>query len=131
MKYDFDKLTNRRNGNSLKWDVKQNELPMWVADMDFETCPALIKKMTELSEKGIFGYAIENHDYFEEYRNWFKRRHNINYEIDWMIYSTGVVAALSSIVRKLTTVGENVLIMSPVYNISIFICKGEMKNNVF
>lgn len=117
MKYDFDKLTNRRNGNSLKWDVKQNELPMWVADMDFETCPALIKKMTELSEKGIFGYTIENHDYFEEYRNWFKRRHNINYEIDWMIYSTGVVAALSSIVRKLTTVGENVLIMSPVYNI--------------
>lgn len=117
MKYDFDKLTNRRNGSSLKWDVKQNELPMWVADMDFETCPALIKKMTELSEKGIFGYAIENHDYFEEYRNWFKRRHNINYEIDWMIYSTGVVAALSSIVRKLTTVGENVLIMSPVYNI--------------
>lgn len=117
MKYDFDKLTNRRNGNSLKWDVKQNELPMWVADMDFETCPALIKKMTELSEKGIFGYAIENHNYFEEYRNWFKRRHNVNYETDWMIYSSGVVAALSSIVRKLTSVGENVLIMSPVYNI--------------
>ena len=56
--FDFDKETDRRNTGSLKWDVKENELPMWVADMDFETAPAVINAIKARAEHGIFGYSV-------------------------------------------------------------------------
>lgn len=113
----FSKKTNRINSNSLKWDVNENELPMWVADMDFEAAPEIIDALKARVEHGIFGYNIISDEYFSSIINWWKRRHNFIIEKDWMMFCTGVVPALSSIVRKMTTVGENVLIQSPVYNI--------------
>ena len=115
--YDFSKMTNRFNTNSYKWDVKENELPMWVADMDFETAPAIIDALHKRVDHKIFGYNTVPDDYFEAYQNWWGRRHHFYMEKEWMMFVTGVVPAISSVVRKVTTVGENVLIMSPVYNI--------------
>nr|WP_286207916.1 MalY/PatB family protein [Clostridium caldaquaticum] len=110
-------MTNRRNTNSLKWDVKENELPMWVADMDFQTAPEIIEAILKRANHGIFGYNIVPHEFFQAIANWWDKRHHFKIEKDWMMFCTGVVPAVSSIVRKVTTVGENVLIQSPVYNI--------------
>lgn len=117
MKYDFSKLTDRRKSLSLKWDVEENELPMWVADMDFETAPEIIAALSKRVEHGIFGYNIVGDEYYQSIQNWWQRRHHFQMEKDWLMFCTGVVPAISSIVRKMTTVGENVLIQSPVYNI--------------
>ena len=57
MNYNFDKLTNRRGVNSLKWDCAEGELPMWVADMDFENAPCIMREVKERAERGIFGYT--------------------------------------------------------------------------
>lgn len=117
MKYNFDKMTNRQDSYSLKWDVGKNELPMWVADMDFETAPEIINALHQRVEHGIFGYNIVPDKYFKSIQSWWKEKHHFTVETDWMLFCTGVVPAISSIVRKMTTVGENVLIQSPVYNI--------------
>lgn len=115
--YDFDKLTQRFNTQSYKWDVKENELPMWVADMDFETAPEIKKALLERVEHGIFGYNIVGDEWYDSYISWWKRRHNVVFEKDWLLFCTGVVPAISSMVRKLTTVGEKVVVQTPVYNI--------------
>lgn len=115
--YDFDKLTQRRNTESYKWDVEEHELPMWVADMDFETAPEIIEALQRRVAHGIFGYNTIPDNWYEAYIEWWRRRHHIEFKKEWLVFSTGVVPILSSVVRKLTTVGENVLIQTPVYNI--------------
>ena len=117
MKYNFDKLTNRFNTNSLKWNVNENELPMWVADMDFEVAPCITDAIEKRLENRIFGYSDVPEKWAESYVNWWEKRHHYTMEKDWLIFTTGVIPALSSIVRKLTTPNENVLILTPVYNI--------------
>ncbi|MEG0453622.1 MAG: cystathionine beta-lyase, partial [Coprobacillus sp.] len=117
MNYQFSKLVNRFYTNSLKWNVKQDELPMWVADMDFETAPEIIEALRQRVNHGVFGYNDISEEYFMSIQRWWKDRHSFEFDVDWMMFCTGVVPAISSIVRKLTTVGENVLIQSPVYNI--------------
>jgi cystathionine beta-lyase len=117
MKYNFDLLPNRRHTSSLKWDVLDNELPMWVADMDFYACDKIINKLKNTADFGNFGYKNIPNTYFDSYKSWWKRRHNFEMDTDWMIFSTGVVPAISSIVRKITTVGEKVLVTTPCYNI--------------
>lgn len=117
MPYDFDKQINRRNTNSLKWDVKENELPMWVADMDFETAPEIQAAIRKRAAHGVFGYSTVPEEWYQAYIGWWKRRHNFQMEKDWLIFCTGVVPAISSMVRKLTTPAEKVLVLTPVYNI--------------
>lgn len=117
MRYDFDKLTERRNTGSLKWEVGDTELPMWVADMDFETAPEVQEAIRKRTEHGIFGYSVVTQQWYEAYISWWKRRHGLIMDKEWLIFCTGVVPAISSIIRKLTTVGENVLVQTPVYNI--------------
>ena len=123
MKFNFDKIIDRTNNFSAKWSEMNKNfgtndlLPMWVADMDFETAPAIIDALHNRVDHKIFGYNTVPDDYFEAYQNWWERRHHFHMEKDWMMFVTGVVPAISSVVRKVTTVGENVLIMSPVYNI--------------
>ena len=113
----FDTLVDRRGTHSLKWDVKENELPMWVADMDFKTAPVIIDAIKKRVEHGVFGYSIIPDEWNDAYIRWWEERHGFRIEKDWLIFSTGVVPILSSVVRKLTTPAENVLIMTPVYNI--------------
>lgn len=117
MKYDFDTVIDRRSTNSYKWDVAENELPMWVADMDFCTAPEIIAALKERVEHGVFGYSTLPDEWYEAYINWWKKRHKIEYKKEQLIFSTGVIPTISSCVRKLTTPAENVLIMTPVYNI--------------
>ena len=117
MGYDFDTKTDRRNSNSLKWDVLENELPMWVADMDFQTAPEIREAICSRAEHGIFGYTILPDAWYEAYQYWWQQYHEFRIEKEWLIFCTGVVPAISSAVRKLTTPGENVLVQTPVYNI--------------
>lgn len=117
MKYDFDKIIDRRNTGSLKWDVSENELPMWVADMDFQTAPEIQQAIIKRAEHGVFGYSIIPNEWYNTIINWWSIRHNFNIEKDWLIFSAGVVPSISSIVRKLTTSAENIVFMTPVYNI--------------
>lgn len=115
--YDFDQVTDRKNTNSLKWDVKTSELPMWVADMDFQTAPEIKKVIMERADHGIFGYSTVPEEWYLAYQGWWKERHHFQMEKEWLMFVTGVVPAISSAVRKLTTPGENVLVQTPVYNI--------------
>ena len=117
MKYNFDEIIDRRNTGSLKWDISEGELPMWVADMDFRTAPEITEDIIKRAEHGVFGYSIIPDEWYDAYINWWKNRHGIEYRKDELIFSTGVIPIISSCVRKLTTAGENVLIMMPVYNI--------------
>lgn len=116
MKYNFDEVTSRKNTGSLKWDVAENELPMWVADMDFQTAPEIRQALLQRAEHGIFGYSIVPDEWYDSIISWWERRHSFKMEKDWLIFCTGVIPAISSIVRKLTTPAENVLVMTPVYN---------------
>ena len=113
----FDQVIDRRNTGSLKWDVEPGELPMWVADMDFQAAPPIREAIRSRLEHGVFGYSILPDEWYEAYIGWWKSRHGFTMEKDWLIFCTGVVPAISSIVRKLTTPAEKVLIQTPVYNI--------------
>ncbi|MDO5292924.1 MAG: MalY/PatB family protein [bacterium] len=117
MQYNFDEVVNRRNTGSLKWDVKEQVLPMWVADMDFKTAPEIADALKSRMEHGIFGYNDVTEDWYDAICSWWEKRHGLSIEKESLIFCTGVVPAISSIVRKMTTVGENVLIQTPVYNI--------------
>lgn len=117
MTYDFDRIIDRRRTDSLKWDVAENELPMWVADMDFETAPAIREAIATRAAHGIYGYTVLPDAWYDAYIGWWQKQHGFTMERDWLIFCTGVVPAISSIVRKLTTPAEKVLVMTPVYNI--------------
>lgn len=117
MRYDFDTVFDRRGTYSLKWNVAGNELPMWVGDMDFKTAPEIIGRIESRVSHGIFGYSVVPDEWYGAYREWWRRRHNFDINPDWLVFCTGVIPAISSVVRKLTTPGENVLVQTPVYNI--------------
>ena len=117
MKYDFDTVINRRGTDSVKWDVAENELPMWVADMDFRLAPEIENAIKKRLEHGVFGYSVIPDEWYEAYMNWWKSRHDFLMKKEGLIFCTGVVPAISSIVRKLTTPNENVVIQTPVYNV--------------
>ena len=117
MPFDFDTPVNRRGSGSMKWDVGENELPMWVADMDFPTAPAIRESLAKRVAHGVFGYSVLPDEWAESYCHWWKTRHGFTLQKDWLIFCTGVVPAISSAVRKLTTPAEKVLIQTPVYNI--------------
>lgn len=115
-KFDFDTPVDRRNTGSLKWDVAENELPMWVADMDFPTAPAVRSAIEKRASHGIFGYSILPDAWENAYIGWWKSRHGVTFEKGSLIFCTGVIPAISSIVRKLTTPAEKVVVLTPVYN---------------
>lgn len=117
MKYDFDKIVNRRNTQSLKWDVSENELPMWVADMDFESCPAVKEVLERKVAQGIYGYSIIPEEWKKAYVDWWKNEHDFDLPSDKIAFATGVIPVISSAVRRLTRPNENVVIQTPVYNI--------------
>lgn len=115
--YNFGKYVNRRNTNSLKWDVAENELPMWVADMDFETAPEIQNAIKNRAAHGVYGYTTIPKAWYQAYVEWWRERHDFFIKEEWLIFSTGIVPAISSIIRKVTTPAEKVLIQTPVYNI--------------
>ena len=116
MKYNFDEIVDRHGTRCLKWDLFDSKLPMWIADMDFKTAPAVVEALEKRAAHGIFGYTFIDDDWYEAIINWWKARHHFEIQKEWLIFCTGVVPAISSIVRKLTTPAENVLVQTPVYN---------------
>ena len=118
MKYDFDEQISRRGTDSYKWDSAENEnvLPMWVADMDFRTAPVIVDALHRRVEHGIFGYTRVPDSYYETVIDWFVHRHGWKMDREWIIYTSGVVPAVSAIIKALTVPGDKVLVQTPVYN---------------
>lgn len=114
---EYPEAVDRRHTNSVKWDVKDGELPMTIADMDFKTSPAIIEAMKDKLTLGAFGYEDIPAEYFNAVADWYEKQHHFRPQTDWMIFTTGVVPAISSAVRRLTSLGDNVLVQAPVYNI--------------
>lgn len=117
MKYDFDKTIDRRATNSYKWDsAPEGALPMWVADMDFRTAPAIIDALQKRVVHGIFGYTRVPDAYYDAVTSWFSRRHGWDIDREWIIYTSGVVPAVSAVIKALTVPGDKVIVQTPVYN---------------
>ncbi len=117
MKYDFDKIIDRRHTDSCKWNVLDNELPMWVADMDFAVAKPIQDAIISRASHPIYGYSDIQKEWFDAYIKFYKEMHDFDIQKEWLIFSTGVVPSISSSVRKLTNEGDEVVILTPVYNI--------------
>ncbi|KQL46042.1 cystathionine beta-lyase [Brevibacillus choshinensis] len=121
MRYDFDKVINRFQTASIKWDESENLfgekdlIPMWVADMDFMAPAPVIEAMKERVEHGIFGYTLRPESYYEAVIGWMKRRHQWSVQKEWICHCPGVVPALNYIVQAFTQPGDKVVIQPPVY----------------
>lgn len=114
----FDELISRRGTNSYKWDTPERAdvLPMWVADMDFKTAPCIIQTLQKRVQHGIFGYTHVPKSYFQSVAQWFSQHHGWKPDTQWMLYTSGVVPALSATIKALTREGDKVLVQTPVYN---------------
>ena len=118
MKYDFDEMIDRRGSGSYKWDGtdRKDILPLWVADMDFRVAEPIMTALRKRLEHGIFGYTKVRDSYYESLSGWFARRHGWKIEKEQVIYTIGVVPAISAIIKAFTQPGDKVLIQTPVYN---------------
>lgn len=121
MAYDFDRVIDRYNTDSLKYDFATKRgkpadiLPLWVADMDFQAPKEVIDVLVEKSQHGIYGYSEGRDDYDLVLQNWFKTRFNWSIENEWLVKTPGVVFAIATAVNAYTKVGEGVIIQEPVY----------------
>lgn len=118
MKYNFDEIIDRRGTNSYKWDLVKEDgiIPMWVADMDIQTAPCIIEALQKRVAHGIFGYTLVPDSYYESITRWYSRRHQWQVEKDWILYTSGVVPAISCCLKAICMPGEKVLVQTPVYN---------------
>lgn len=120
--YDFDRVIDRHNTNSIKWDFAdsifyvEDILPMWVADMDFRSPAPVIEAMKKAADHGIFGYSSFMRSYYEALKCWMKKRHNWDIEDDWVVFSPGVVPALHMLVKAFVRPGEQVIVQTPSYH---------------
>lgn len=118
---DFDKIVERRGTGSLKydfaakWGMPEDVLPLWVADMDFETSSYVVDALAQRLQHGIFGYTESGEGYFEAVKDWMMRRHSWKVQEDWLVKTPGVVFALAMAVKAYTEPGDGVLIQQPVY----------------
>ena len=116
MKYNFDIISQRRGTHSRKWDVKDNELPMWVADMDFLVLPEIKQAIIDAANINSFGYVLPTEKFFKAYQNWWLTRHDLLLDTKDMVYVSGVVSALDSLINHLTNKGDAILLLNPSYN---------------
>ncbi len=117
-KFNFDEIIDRRNSHSVKWDhcPSDDVIPMWIADMDFKAAPCIIDALKQRLEHGVFGYANVPEEFYTSIINWFDRRHHWHICRDWIEYTTGVVPAIDAVLKAGTKPGENVVILTPIYN---------------
>lgn len=116
--FNFDELTVRTGTDSVKWDSAPNTpiIPLWVADMDFRTAPCIVEALQKRVAQGIFGYVRVPDSYYEALTNWFERRHSWIIRREDVIYTSGVVPAISAIIKALCRPGEGVMLHTPAYN---------------
>ncbi len=118
MEYDFSRPTERRGTDSYKWDSapETDIIPLWVADMDFETFPCITEALQRRVAHGIFGYTRVPEAYYEAVCNWFGKHHGWHINREDIIYTSGVVPAVSAVIKALTLPGDQVIVQGPVYN---------------
>lgn len=118
MEYDFSRPTERRGTDSYKWDStpETDIIPLWVADMDFETFPGITEALQQRVAHGIFGYTRVPEAYYEAVCNWFGKHHGWHINREDIIYTSGVVPAVSAVIKALTLPGDHVIVQGPVYN---------------
>ena len=118
MEYDFSRPTDRRGTDSYKWDLapEADIIPLWVADMDFETFPGITEALQRRVAHGIFGYTRVPEAYYEAVCRWFDKRHGWHINREDIIYTSGVVPAVSAVIKALTLPGDQVIVQGPVYN---------------
>lgn len=123
MKYDFNKVINRRNTNSFKWDANEefygnkDVLPLWVADMDFECAKPIIDSLKKRVNHGIFGYTIRPQSYYDAIIDWMEKRHNWKLNKEWLAFcSPGIIQAINILINKLTNPGDKIIIQLPNYD---------------
>lgn len=118
MEYDFSRPTERRGTDSYKWDSapETDIIPLWVADMDFETFPAITEALQRRVAHGIFGYTRVPEAYYEAVYKWFGKHHGWHINREDIIYTSGVVPAVSAVIKALTLPGDQVIVQGPVYN---------------
>lgn len=119
MTFDFDTIISRQHTNSYKWDSHSDApdvIQMWVADMDFRTAPCITDALAERVGHGIFGYTSVPESFYEAITGWFLRRHNWSIDRSHILYTTGVVPAISAVIKALAKPGEGVIVTTPVYN---------------
>lgn len=121
MEYDFNQITVRKNTNAIKYDLAvargkpADVLPLWVADMDFPTAPAILEALHEKVNHGIFGYSVPGEDFYETVKNWQKTEHDFDIARHWVVTTPGVVFAIACAIKAFTREGEAVIIQTPVY----------------
>ncbi len=121
MKYDFDKIINRKNTNCYKWDYlkeifgRDDLISLWVADTDFAAPKPVIDKLIERAKHGIFGYSFEPEEYFQVFINWLNKRFNWKIEKEWIINTSGIVPAINFAIQAFTNPGDKIMVQTPVY----------------
>lgn len=121
MRYNFDQVVDRKNNYSAKYDElgskfgRPDLLPMWVADMDFQSAKPIIDAIKARADQGIFGYTSRPEAFYENMMAWYKRRYGWEIKRDWVIHSPGVVTTLNILMREFTKPGDKIVIQPPVY----------------
>ena len=120
-KHDFESVVDRHNTDSLKWDLFDDDLPMWVADMDFKVAPKISEAILKRANHPVYGYTIVTDELFDAYINWWDRRYGLKMSREDMAYAIGVMPSISSMIRCLTDAGDEILIQSPVYHVFFYV----------
>ncbi|MEY8744005.1 aminotransferase class I/II-fold pyridoxal phosphate-dependent enzyme [Bacillales bacterium AN1005] len=134
-KYSFDESIHRLDTGSEKWDALEEvfgvteALPMWVADMDFAAPPSVIQALQSRVEHGVFGYTVRTDSYHEAVIGWMESRHNWSIQKDWIVFTPGIVPALSIAVQRFTAPGDAVVIQTPVYAPFYEVVRGHAENS--
>lgn len=126
--YDFESVIDRKGTNSLKWDFFDDDYPMWVADMDFKVAPAIENAIQKRASHPVYGYTVVPDSLFDAYIGWWKRRYDFEMSKEDMLYATGVMPSISSMIRCLTDVGDNILIQTPVYHVFFYVIEDNDRN---
>ncbi|MFD0872391.1 L,L-diaminopimelate aminotransferase [Chlamydia abortus] len=121
VKYNFDQVINRIGTACSKWDEAEklfgypDILPMWVADMDFESPPEVKEALIRRAEHGVYGYTIRPQSYYDAIIGWQQRRHGWSLKQDWICSSPGVVTSLGMLIEVLTRPGDRIMLQVPIY----------------
>lgn len=116
-KYNFDKTIDRRVTYSFRWNVKDSELPLNIADMDFEVLPEIKEAIKKRSELDCYGYIDTPKEYFEAYVRWWKERHNLSLDRNWFLFSSSVVGSIDTVLKHLLKENDQVVMFTPIYNV--------------
>ena len=116
--YNFDEKTRRRHTGSLKWDILKNDdtVPLWVADMDFKACPAVLDALSKRVEHGVFGYELIPDEWYQAIIKWQMHRNGFKVHREEILYVPGIVPALSAALQAVTQPGDQVIMQTPAYN---------------